>query len=87
MACCWPCTARGWLRGCLSKCRRAFCVCLLGRCSQVWAVDSYWGDDVLVGQAELPLAAMLAAENPHPLAASLTLQAIDDDTGQVRARG
>ncbi|GLI67443.1 hypothetical protein VaNZ11_011636 [Volvox africanus] len=41
------------------------------------------GDDVLVGQAELLLGPMLAAEYPHPLAAVLYLQALDDETGQV----
>ncbi|PNH03275.1 hypothetical protein TSOC_010674 [Tetrabaena socialis] len=48
---------------------------------EVWSMESY-GDDVLVGQAELGLAPMLAADNPHPLTAVLELQAIDDDTGQ-----
>ncbi|GIM03478.1 hypothetical protein Vretimale_8251 [Volvox reticuliferus] len=41
------------------------------------------GDDVLVGQAELLLGPMLAAEQPHPLATVLDLQALDEETGQV----
>ncbi|KXZ49071.1 hypothetical protein GPECTOR_23g156 [Gonium pectorale] len=61
--------------------------CLEGRAAgrvvlQVWSSEPY-GDDTLVGQAELDLGPMLAAERPHPLAAMLELQAIDEDTGTV----
>ncbi|KAG2489818.1 hypothetical protein HYH03_011767 [Edaphochlamys debaryana] len=48
---------------------------------QVWSAESF-GDDVLVGQAELLLAPLLEAERPHPINAALELQAIDDATGQ-----
>eukprot|EP00198_Chlamydomonas_reinhardtii_P009851 XP_001699188.1 predicted protein [Chlamydomonas reinhardtii] len=60
--------------------------CLEGRAGsvvqlQVWSSESY-GDDVLVGAAELPLGPLLAAERPRPLNTVLELQAIDDETGQ-----
>lgn len=40
---------------------------------QVWSSESY-GDDVLVGAAELPLGPLLAAERPRPLNTVLELQ-------------
>jgi hypothetical protein len=40
---------------------------------QVWTSEAF-GDDVLVGSAELPLGPMLAAERPYPVNAALELQ-------------
>ncbi len=74
---CSRCVALTYARTCCPAPRPAAppqAPCTAGRVVfQVWSTDQY-GDDYLVGQAELGLGPMLAAERPHPLATTLELQ-------------
>ncbi|GLC53211.1 hypothetical protein PLESTB_000720200 [Pleodorina starrii] len=49
---------------------------------EVWSSEAF-GDDVLIGQAELDLHNLLQADRPHPLTKELELRALDEESGQL----